>query len=58
MTLEFLNGDLVRRLSDDVRGQVHHAMQFTGEPWKYVVDFPGGDRQTLLGSELVKDEDA
>jgi hypothetical protein len=54
--LAFLNGERVVRLADGAIGTVHHAMMLPGEPWRYTVDFPDGERATLLAEELEHDD--
>lgn len=58
--MKFLNGETVIVKATGVEGVVHHGMQFPNEPWKYVVDFPGGNQAMFTEDELVftdKDED-
>jgi hypothetical protein len=56
--MKFLMGEVVVVRATGVKGTVHHTMQFPGQPWKAVVDLPGGDQGTFTEEELDHASDA
>lgn len=50
--MRFLMGEKVVVKATGVVGQVHHTMQFPGQPWTCVVDLPDGSQGTFTEDEL------